>query len=573
MSTDSQGTAPVLEDSLRSHLLLEQVAERRARRRSRRIGLVVLQRLLFLVGFLRLDRQRDDPGLSIDSGELRLDRLADLEDRARVLDAVARDLRRAELANDAAAEIHRGHLRVELLNHALHDAALRVLAQEQRQRVLVELLDAEGNPFALRIDREHDRLELLALLVVAHGLFAGHIPREVGQVHEAVDAARQPDEHAEIGDRLDLAGNLVALLVVLAELDPGVRLALLETERDAAALLVDVEDHDLDLVADLHDLVRIDVLVRPIHLGDVHEAFDALFDFREAAVVGDVRDLAEQTRARRIAPREIRPRIRAELLQAERDAVALAVELEDLDLELLADAHDLGRMLDALPRHVGDVQQAVDAAEIHERAVVGEVLHDALEHRALLQVLQQRLALGAVLGLDDRAPRHDHVVALLVELDDLEFERLALERGRIADRAHVDERARQERADEVHVDGEAAAYAAADHARDDLTLLERLLEARPRARALGLLARQPRLAETVLDGIERDLYGVADLHFELAALVEELFGRDDGLRFQSRVDDHHVLVHAHHGAGQYRARLDLLIRKALFEQFSKGFAH
>ncbi len=189
----------------------------------------------------------------------------------------------------------------------------------------------------------------------------------------------------------------------------------------------------------------------------MHEAFDAFLDLHEAAVVGDVRDLAEQTRARRITPREIRPRIRAELLETQRDAVALAIELEDLHLELLADAHDLGRVLDALPCHVGDVQQAVDAAEVHERAVVGEVLDDALEHRALLQVLQQRLALGAVLVLDDRAPRHDHVVALLVELDDLELERLAFERGRIADRAHVDERARQERANEVDVDGEAAA--------------------------------------------------------------------------------------------------------------------
>ena len=110
--------------------------------------------------------------------------------------------------------------------------------------------------------------------------------------------------------------DLVALLVVLAELHPRIRLALLEAERDAAALLVDVEHHDLDLVADLHDLVRIDVLVRPIHLGDVHEAFDAFLDLREAAVVGDVRDLAEETRARRITPREIGPRIRAELLQA-----------------------------------------------------------------------------------------------------------------------------------------------------------------------------------------------------------------------------------------------------------------
>ena len=182
-----------------------------------------------------------------------------------------------------------------------------MLGEEQRERILVELLDAEGNPLALRIDREHDRLELLALLVVANGFLAGHVPRKIGQVHETVDAARQPDEDAEVGDRLDLAGDLVALLVVLAELHPRVRLALLETERDAAALFVDVEDHDLDLVADLHDLVRIDVLVRPIHLGDVDEAFDALLDLREAAVVGDVRDLAEQTRAGRITARDDLP--------------------------------------------------------------------------------------------------------------------------------------------------------------------------------------------------------------------------------------------------------------------------
>mgnify|MGYP003694042097 CR=1 FL=1 len=55
----------------------------------------------------------------------------------------------------------------------------------------------------------------------------------------------------------------------------------------------------------VHDLVRIDVLVRPVHLGYVHEAFDALLDLHEAAVVGDVRDLAEQARARRIATRDV----------------------------------------------------------------------------------------------------------------------------------------------------------------------------------------------------------------------------------------------------------------------------
>ena len=74
-------------------------------------------------------------------------------------------------------------------------------------------------------------------------------------MHQAVDAARQADEHAEVGDRLDLALDLVALLVVHRELVPRVRHALLHAERDAAAVFVDLEDHDFDFVAQLHDLV------------------------------------------------------------------------------------------------------------------------------------------------------------------------------------------------------------------------------------------------------------------------------------------------------------------------------
>jgi hypothetical protein len=48
---------------------------------------------------------------------------------------------------------------------------------------------------------------------------------------------------------------------------------------------------------------------------------------------------------------------------------------------------------------------------------------------ALLQLLQQLLALGAVLALDHGAARDDDVVALAVELDDLELELLAFQVG------------------------------------------------------------------------------------------------------------------------------------------------
>jgi hypothetical protein len=85
---------------------------------------------------------------------------------------------------------------------------------------------------------------------------------------------------------------------------------------------------------------------------------------------------------------------------------------------------------------------------------------------AFLQLLEQLIALGAVLLFDHRAAGDDHVVAPLVQLDDLELEFLAFEVGGVAHRAHIDEGAGQERADRAELDGEAALDLAVDHALD-----------------------------------------------------------------------------------------------------------
>ena len=133
----------------------------------------------------------------------------------------------------------------------------------------------------------------------------------------------------------------------------------------------------------------------------MNQTFNTVFDLNEATVVRNVRDLAEHTRMRRVATCEILPRIITELLHAKRNTLALAIELEDLDVDFLTNVHNLGRMLDALPGHIGDVQQTVDATEIDERAVIGEVLDDALDRVAFLQLFQQLLTLSGVLLLNN----------------------------------------------------------------------------------------------------------------------------------------------------------------------------
>src|SRR4249919_557739 len=519
---------------------------------------------------LRLDRQLHAATLAIGAHDLRFDFVADLQHLAGIVHAVVGDVARGDVAFDAAIEFDGGALGVDFLHDALDDRALGVGCHERTHRVLFQLLHAERDALAFRIDGQHHGFQRVALLEVAHDVFAGGVPADVGQVDQAIDAAIQADEDAEVGDRLDLARHLVALLVQHGEGFPRIRGDLLHAQRDAAALFIHVEDHDLHFIADLDDLARVDVLVGPIHFGDVHQAFDARLDLDERAVIGDVGDLAEHAGVGRIAARDVVPRILAQLLEAQRNTVALAVVLEHADVELGADFHDFGRMTHALPRHVGDVQQAVDAAEVDERAVVGEVLDHTLQHGALDQLLKQLLALFRMFALDHRAAGDDDVVALAVQLDELELEFLAFQVGRVAHRAHVDQRTGQEATDVLDVDGEAALDLAADAAGDGGVGLQGLFEFVPHHRTLGLLARQHGFAKAVLDGVEGNLYFVAFSDVDFAGVVTELFDRHDAFGLEAGVDHHDIAANLDDGTDDDGARLQLgQIGLALFKQFGK----
>ena len=170
---------------------------------------------------------------------------------------------------------------------------------------------------------------------------------------------------------------------------------------------------------------------------------------------------------------------------------------------------------DAAPRHVGDVEQAVDAAEIDERAVVGDVLDHAAEDLALGERVERvLLLLGVLLFEEDLAREHD-VAALLVDLDDAHAQLLAAQRVEVADGTHVDLRAGQERAD-ADVHREAALDPLDDAADDDLALGVGLLDLVPDLHLLGFFAREDDVAFAVFGALEQHVDDVAGLHGDLA---------------------------------------------------------
>jgi hypothetical protein len=252
--------------------------------------------------------------------------------------------------------------------------------------------------------------------------------------------------------------------------------------------------------------------------------------------------------------------------------VGLVVDLDDLDLHLLADIEHLGRMIDAPPRDIGDVQETVDAAEIDEGAVVGDVLDHAVDDLALFEVLHQLLALLGARLFQHGAARHHDVAAAAIHFQDLEGLRLIHQRRHVADRPDVDLAARQERHRAVEIDGEAALDLIEDDALDLFVAVEGLFELAPALLAPRLVAREHGLAERVLHPLEIDLDRIADLDVSLPARPREFAQRDAALGLGPDVDDGEVLLDADDRPLDDGALLRAALGKGLFEHFREIFA-
>ncbi len=414
--------------------------------------------------------------------------------------------------------------------------------------VFGQLLDAQADPFLLEVDFEHLGLDHIALGKFLERFLARFGPVDIRQVHHAVDAAVQSDEQAELGDVLDLPLDHGIDREHFAEFLPRVVQALFQTKADAAFLRIDIQHHHLDLLAGRDNLARMHVLLGPAHLGDVDQPLDPRLQLHEAAVVGDVADPAGELGADGILGLDPFPGIGLELFHAEGYALGFGVEADDLDVDGLSDVQHLARVVDASPCHVGDMQQPVDAAEVDEGTVIGEVLDHPLDHLLFLQSGEQ---LGALLGtgfLEHGTARHHDVAAAAVHLENLEQLWRAHQRADVTHRADIDLASRQEGDGARQIDGEAALDAAKDRPGDVIVVLERLLQQRPGLLAAGLLAAEHRLAVAVLHAFEEDIDDIADLDFRVLAGGRELPDRDPPFRFQPDIDQDRLAVDRNHRA-------------------------
>ena len=283
------------------------------------------------------------------------------------------------------------------------------------------------------------------------------------------------------------------------------------------------------------------VLLGPAHLGNVNESFDAWLKFDERTVVGNVRHRALKSGTERILGIDVLPRIILQLLHAQADALRIRIDANDLHFDGVADSDDFGRVVDAAPGHVGDVEQAIDATEIDECAVIGNVLDHTVDDLTFGQTGHN---VGALLGpgfLQHGPPRHNDVTAPAIHLQNLERLLLVHQWSDVADRADVDLAAGKKCNGAIEIDREAALDLGENDPGDFLAGLELLLQADPAFFATGLIATENGFANSVFNTLKINLNFVSDVQVGTLAGNSKFFQRDPALHFQADIDDGQIL--------------------------------
>ncbi len=118
---------------------------------------------------------------------------------------------------------------------------------------------------------------------------------------------------------------------------------MLDAQRHLFTLAIDSQNGDVDFVANLNQLDGMVDPFDPGHFADVHQALDTRFQFDEGTVAHHVDDFALVNAADRVFLFDVVPRIGKHLLHAQGDLDFLAVDIQDLDVDLLIDGDHVRR--------------------------------------------------------------------------------------------------------------------------------------------------------------------------------------------------------------------------------------
>ena len=150
----------------------------------------------------------------------------------------------------------------------------------------------------------------------------------------------------------------------------------------------------------------------------MHQALEAFVELDESTVGDQIDDLALHAAVDREAFVEVLPRRVFELLETERDLFFFAIDLEDHHFDFLSMLQHFAGVVDPAPRHIGDVQQSVDATEVDECTEVGNIRDGTGDLLAFVDLAQDGVSCFGTFLLLQLATADDDVASFFVNLED-----------------------------------------------------------------------------------------------------------------------------------------------------------
>ncbi len=150
----------------------------------------------------------------------------------------------------------------------------------------------------------------------------------------------------------------------------------------------------------------------------MNEAFNTFFEHDESAVVNNTDNLAFNPFADRVFFGNQDPGIFEPLLVTQRNPLSFAVKAQHDDVDLVSDLEILGWVADSSPGDVGDVEEPVEATEVDEDPVVGEILHHAFDEFSFLENLHGLLFGQTLFILENRLSRQHDIRTAAIEGND-----------------------------------------------------------------------------------------------------------------------------------------------------------
>ena len=402
--------------------------------------------------------------------------------------------------------------------------------------IFLELLEPKGNPLSILVHIENDRADRITFLDDLVRMDHLLRPAHVSDMEKSVNSILELYKGSVVGeianDTLDDRSDREFSRHEI----PGVLPGLLHTEGDFLFLLLDLQYHHIGFISDRDHLVGVVDALGPGHLRNMYETFHSRLELDKGAVGEHVDDPALHTASDGILLLYIRPGTLLQLLEPQRDALFLLVDLQNLDLDLLVDLDEIARVADTPPAHIGNVKQPVKSSEIHEGPELGDVLYHSLANLPDLDAIEQLHLLGFTLLFDEPSAGNDYVHARLIDLDDLARHLLPDVLGNISRPANTDLGSGQKDRD-ADLD-EQPALDLTDHLAGDLIpLLVRGDDTFPATLAIGLALGERHQSILILYRLEKDLDLVS--HTELRGVIE-LLERNSPLGFVAHIDDRRV---------------------------------